>query len=112
MTELISPNLHDLCGLLFVNKFHNLERGQWFVGAGAGRRWLVCAFLYPDGIPEELFSIGASELGSALERVGSDAFAFDDAVSGLLKYSLVRRDPTTGTLEIRRPSAGCLEAGD
>src|SRR5262245_16356522 len=85
--------------------------GSWSVGAGAGRRWPVCTFLYPDGIPEGLFSIGASELGSALERVGSDAFAFDDAVSGLLKYSLVRRDPTTGTLEIHRLVQAVLKQG-
>jgi hypothetical protein len=56
--------------------------------------------LHPDGIPEELFSIGASELGSKLERVGSDAFAFDETVSELLTYSLIRRDPKSGTLEV------------
>ena len=70
-----------------------------------------CAFLHPDGIPEELFSIGASELGSKLERVGSDAFEFDKTVSELLAYSLIRRDPKSGTLEIHRLVQEVLKQG-
>jgi tetratricopeptide (TPR) repeat protein len=60
----------------------------------------LCAFLHPDGIPEELFREGA--LGQALEAVSSDALAWNNAISEILKYSLLRRDPKAGTLEIHR----------
>jgi tetratricopeptide (TPR) repeat protein len=61
-----------------------------------------CAFLYPDGIPEEVFSEGGPELGPVLGPVGSDAFAMNSSISEILKYSLVRRDPNASTLEIHR----------
>ena len=59
---------------------------------------------------EEVFSEGASELGPVLELAGSDALALDEALSEILKYSLLRRrskrqhprDPPLG--------AGCVEA--
>jgi tetratricopeptide (TPR) repeat protein len=62
----------------------------------------LCAFLHPDGIPEELFSKGAPELGPVLGPVGSDAFALNNVISEILKYSLLRRDPNTHTVEIHR----------
>jgi tetratricopeptide (TPR) repeat protein len=77
----------------------------------AGELLKVCAFLYPDGIPEELFSIGGSELGSALEGLASDSYSFDCAVGGLLKYSLIYRDPNAGTLEIHRLVQFALKQG-
>jgi tetratricopeptide (TPR) repeat protein len=70
-----------------------------------------CAFLHPDGIPEEVFSKGAPELGLVLEPVGSNAFAWNDAVSEILKYSLLRRDPNASTLEIHRLVQAVLKAG-
>jgi tetratricopeptide (TPR) repeat protein len=61
-----------------------------------------CAFLHPDLIPEEVFSEGAPELGPVLGVLGSDALALDRAISDILKYSLLRRDPIARTLEIHR----------
>ncbi len=61
-----------------------------------------CALLYPDAIPEELFTNGAVHLGSRLQQVARDSLAFDDLVSVLLAYSLMHRDPTTAMLSIHR----------
>jgi tetratricopeptide (TPR) repeat protein len=61
-----------------------------------------CAFLHPDAIPEEVFSEGATELGPELGVVASDPLAWNDALSEILKYSLLRRDPYKRTLEIHR----------
>jgi tetratricopeptide (TPR) repeat protein/predicted MPP superfamily phosphohydrolase len=78
--------------------FEHIERAN-----AAGAELLrCCAFLYPDGIPEEIFREGASELGPVLGPVGSDAFALNGAISEILKYSLLRRDANTHTLEIPR----------
>ena len=62
----------------------------------------LCALLHPDAIPEEIFTDGASELGPILRPVASDPFAWNAALSELLKYSLVRRDPNTRTLAMHR----------
>ena len=61
-----------------------------------------CAFLHPDAIPEELFHEGAPELGPELEALVSDALAFNSAIAEILRYSLLRRDPNSRTLEIHR----------
>jgi Tetratricopeptide repeat len=70
-----------------------------------------CAFLHPDGIPEEVFSKGAPELGPMLGPVGSDAFKLNAASSEIRKYSLLRRDPKTSTLEIHRLVQVVLKQG-
>ncbi len=62
----------------------------------------LCAFLAPDAIPEELFVEGAEHLGPILEPLGTDDFAFEAALSELLKYSLIRRDPEAQTLTMHR----------
>jgi tetratricopeptide (TPR) repeat protein len=61
-----------------------------------------CAFLHPDGIPEEVFSEGATELGPMLGAVATDAFGLNSSISEILKYSLLRRDPNARILEIHR----------
>ncbi len=61
-----------------------------------------CAFLHPDEIPEEVFSEGAPELGPVLGAVATDALEFNSAISEILKYSLLRREPRARTLEIHR----------
>jgi tetratricopeptide (TPR) repeat protein len=71
----------------------------------------VCAFLHSDGIPEEVFSKGAPELGAFLETVGSDKYALDEAISEILKYSLLRRDPNIRTLEMHRLVQAVLKQG-
>ena len=57
-----------------------------------------CAFLHPDGIQEELFNKGAPELEAVLGPVGSDSFALNNAILEILKYSLLRRDPSCARL--------------
>jgi tetratricopeptide (TPR) repeat protein len=69
----------------------------------------LCAFLHPDGIPEELFRDGI--FGQALEVVSSDALAWNNAISEILKYSLLRRDPKAATLEIHRLVQAVLKQG-
>jgi hypothetical protein len=70
-----------------------------------------CAFLHPDGILEKVFSKGAPELGPVLGPVGSDAFALNNAISEILKYSLLRRDPNARTLEVHRLVQAVLKQG-
>ena len=61
-----------------------------------------CTFLHPDGIPEKVFSKGASELGPVLAPVAWNPLVWNDAVAVILKYSLLRRDQNTHTVEIHR----------
>jgi tetratricopeptide (TPR) repeat protein len=70
-----------------------------------------CAFLHPDGIPEEIFSKGAAELGPMLGSVASNALAWNNAWTEVLKYSLLRRDPNARTLEIHRLVQTVLKQG-
>jgi tetratricopeptide (TPR) repeat protein len=52
----------------------------------------LCAFLAPDAIPEEIFTKGASVLGTELESVAVDPIAIDHATVTLRKYSLLNRE--------------------
>jgi tetratricopeptide (TPR) repeat protein len=52
----------------------------------------LCAFLSPDAIPEELITAGAEHLGPFLGPVVTDIFKFNETISVLLIYSLVRRN--------------------
>jgi tetratricopeptide (TPR) repeat protein len=78
--------------------FENIEKAN----PAAAELLVFCAFLDPDMIPEELFGEGAPELGPELETLGSDALALNDALSEILKYSLLRRNSNTSSLEIHR----------
>jgi len=78
--------------------FANIDK----VSAAAAELLKFCAFLHPDAIPEEVLREGASELGSVLGVVASDELALNRAISVILKYSLLRRDPNARTLEIHR----------
>ncbi len=61
-----------------------------------------CAFLHPDEISEELFTEGALELASTLQLLAADRFELNAAIEEILKYSLLRRDPSAKTLNIHR----------
>ncbi len=61
-----------------------------------------CAFLAPDAIPEELLTKSASEPDPFLEQMARDPASVNAALKELLAYSLVHRDPETGTLSIHR----------
>jgi len=70
-----------------------------------------CSFLHPDAIPEEVFSEGAMELGPELQALASDGFRWNNTISNILKYSLLRRDPAARTLEIHRLVQKVLKQG-
>ena len=61
-----------------------------------------CAFLHPDEISEELFTEGALEPASTLQLLAADLFELNAAIEEILKYSLLRRDPSAKTLNIHR----------
>jgi hypothetical protein len=57
--------------------FEKIEK----VSPAAAELLRFCAFLHPDGIPEEKFIEGAPELGPVLGPVGSDAFGLNSSAS-------------------------------
>jgi SEFIR domain len=92
----------------WVLSFENIEKAN----PAAAEVLRCCAFLDPpDGIPEEVFREGAPELGPTLGAVASDTLAWNDALSEILKYSLLRRDPNASTLEIHRLVQAVLKQG-
>ncbi|HYU73369.1 MAG TPA: FxSxx-COOH system tetratricopeptide repeat protein [Ktedonobacteraceae bacterium] len=62
----------------------------------------LCAFLDPDGIPEDLLKEGASELGPVLKPLLENDFEFNEAMNVLRSFSLIRRFSDTGSLAIHR----------
>ena len=62
----------------------------------------LCAFLHPDGIPEEIFNKGAAELGPNLGPIARDPLKLNAAFAEILRYSLLRRDADAKTLGIHR----------
>jgi tetratricopeptide (TPR) repeat protein len=53
----------------------------------------LCVFLDPDGIQEEIFTEGASELGPTLKSIAADPIKLNETIGTLLIYSLLRRSP-------------------
>jgi tetratricopeptide (TPR) repeat protein len=51
----------------------------------------LCAFLDPDGIQEEIFTGGASQLGPTLQPIATDPIKLNEAIGALLTYSLLSR---------------------
>jgi tetratricopeptide (TPR) repeat protein len=62
----------------------------------------LCAFLAPDKIPEELIREGAVYWSSQLQQAVSDAFAFNQMLEELLKFSLVKHLAEDHMLSIHR----------
>jgi hypothetical protein len=87
--------------------FENIEK----TNPAAAELLKFCSFLRPDAIPEELFREGAPELGPVLSPVASDALVLNDAIAVILKYSLLRRNPNTHTIEIHRLVQAVLKEG-
>lgn len=52
----------------------------------------LCAFLAPDGIPDEMVIAGADALGPVLKPVAANQFTLNMLISALRKYSLLNRD--------------------
>jgi tetratricopeptide (TPR) repeat protein len=62
----------------------------------------ACAFLAPDLIPEELLRQGAHSWGPALESVAASPFQWNETISELLKYGLIRRSREHQALSLHR----------
>jgi tetratricopeptide (TPR) repeat protein/transcriptional regulator with XRE-family HTH domain len=62
----------------------------------------VCAFLYAEAIPEELFLTGAAHLGPALSPLATDPSLLDQVLATLRSFSLVQRRPETQILSFHR----------
>ncbi len=78
--------------------FHRVEQAN----PAAAALLRLCAFLAPDAIPEELLSKGASDWSLPLQQAAADAFALDQAIAELLRYSLIKRHDKSSTLSIHR----------
>ena len=52
----------------------------------------LCAFFAPDHIPRDMIAAGAEHLPEPLRAAVGDALTFDDAVSGIRRYSLLDTD--------------------
>ena len=60
----------------------------------------LCAFLYPDAIPEEIIAEGAADPELALSNVTAILLKLDTVIRELRQFSLVRRDPENQALMI------------
>ncbi|MFL5657498.1 MAG: tetratricopeptide repeat protein [Ktedonobacteraceae bacterium] len=92
------PTHPDSVATTWSLAFANIEQ----VNPAAIELMRFCAFLAPDGIPEELIMEGAPHLGPVLQPVAADRTRLNAALAELRKYSLIRRHPTTQTLTIHR----------
>lgn len=74
---------------------------------------LLClfAFLNPEAIPEEIITLGATELGPSLSTVADDSLGLDAIIELLLRYSLIRRTPEEKLLSIHRLVQAVLKDG-
>ncbi len=70
----------------------------------------LCAFLDPDGIQEEIFTEGASELGPTLKPLAADRIKLSETIGTLLTYSLLSRSPDH-SLTIHRLAQVVLKHG-
>ncbi len=62
----------------------------------------LCSFLAPDRIPEELLRYGAAYWPASLQQAVADPLLFQQLISGLLKFSLVKRLMEEHTFSIHR----------
>jgi len=63
----------------------------------------VCAFLAPDAIPEEVFTlVGAAELGDNLAKLLTSSLEFVLAIKEAGRFSLIDRNPANQSINIHR----------
>jgi tetratricopeptide (TPR) repeat protein len=62
----------------------------------------VCAFLAPDNIPEEIFTLSASVFAEPLGHTAANALEFAKAVGEAGRFSLIERNSQTQTLNMHR----------
>lgn len=88
---------HAPVTITFSLAFKQVEEAS----AAAADMIRACAFLAPDAIPEEIFTNGASELGDNLASV-SGGVVLVKIIGEAGRFSLIRRNAKTGTLDIHR----------
>jgi tetratricopeptide (TPR) repeat protein len=103
----LSPGHADPVTSTWALSFENIEKAN----PAAAELLKFCAFLHPDSIPEELFSMSAPELGPVLGAIASDEFALNRAIAEILKYSLLHRDSNARILQIHRLVQAVLRQG-
>ena len=69
------------------------------------------AFFEAEGIPEEILTAGANELGPTLGPEAADPLKLNDAVSILLRYSLIRRNSEERLLSLHRLVQSVIKDG-
>lgn len=70
--------------------------------AAAADMLRVCAFLAPDAIPEEIFAVGAAEMGESLRLVVGGGINLVKVIGEAGRFSLIRRDAKGGRIEMHR----------
>jgi len=60
----------------------------------------LCAFLDPDGIPEELMLENPAELDASTPPIACNIIEIDEALEVLLRYSLIQRSHSSATLTV------------
>lgn len=80
----------------FLTLIERVEREQ----PAAADVLRVCALLHAEEIPEELFVMGAAQLGPELADLASDPRQLDLAIAALRSLSLVQRQAQTRTLSL------------
>ncbi|WP_189361614.1 tetratricopeptide repeat protein, partial [Thermogemmatispora tikiterensis] len=61
-----------------------------------------CAFLAPDPIPEALLAAGLARLAHPLAATVANRFTLNATIEALRAYSLLSRDPSSGSLQLHR----------
>jgi tetratricopeptide (TPR) repeat protein len=70
----------------------------------------ICAFLAPDAIPEEIFTLGAAELGENLSSFANKPLDFVKVIAEAGRFSLIYRNPTHKTFDIHGLVQSVLKA--
>jgi tetratricopeptide (TPR) repeat protein/transcriptional regulator with XRE-family HTH domain len=79
--------------------FSQLDQAE---NASAADLLRLCAFLYPDGIPESLIIAGVGNSIANLQQFARDPLLLDHAIRTLRRYSLLRRNPETRQITMHR----------
>jgi len=87
----------DSVGATFSLSFEKIQQAN----PTAAELLHLCAFLDPDGIQEEIFTEGISELSPTLQSIAADPIKLNETIGDLLTYSLVRRT-SDHTLTVHR----------
>ena len=71
----------------------------------------LCAFLAPEGIPEEFFLDGTASSKETANPFITDLYQFDQAIAALRNFSLVQRQPEIHMLSLHRLVQVILQEG-